>query len=112
MDKKELTVADLEKLKLLAEELLRLKKDVKELNAMIKDIIKDTEVAFNEPLAEGGRITYELIAPKPRIDYPSYSQYLFTLLNRGEQLTKEEMELVIEQFVVHKDPKWKLTIKK
>ncbi|WP_426461622.1 hypothetical protein [Mycoplasma hafezii] len=112
MNEKQFVTADIEKVKLLAEELLVLKAKVKEINQMIKDIVKDTEIAFDEPLSDGGRVTYQITTPKPKIDYPSYSQYLFTLLNRGEQLSQQEAEMIIEQFVVQKDPKWKLTIKK
>ncbi|WP_036451861.1 hypothetical protein [Mycoplasma buteonis] len=109
---KEIISANIEQIKLLAEELLDYKQKVKEINQMLKDLVKDTEISFDEPLSDGGRVSYQIVTPKPRIDYPSYSQYLFTLLNRGEQLTEAEMEMLIEQFIVQKDPKWKLTVKK
>ncbi|RIV16847.1 hypothetical protein [Mycoplasmopsis gallopavonis] len=105
-------VADIERVKLLAEELLIAKQKVKEINQMLKDLVRDTEIEFSEPLSDGGWVTYELVEAKPRIDYRKYSQYLFNLLNRGEKLTEEEMQVVIESFVVTKDPKWSLKIKK
>ncbi|QGZ97534.1 hypothetical protein GE118_01825 [Mycoplasma sp. NEAQ87857] len=109
MDKK---VADIEKLKLLAEQLIEAKKEVSELNARIKEIVKNTEIEINEPLSNGGRVTYTLVQPKPSFDFKAFSAFLYGSMKAGANYTVEELDSKMDEFKVIKDPKWSLKIKK
>ncbi|WBP83784.1 hypothetical protein [Mycoplasmopsis edwardii] len=111
------TVADIEKLKLLAEEYLRLINEAKELKKMMNEIVKDTEVEFDEALSEGGRITYHKPESKTVIDRKLVTQLLFNIVlnskNNPEVIpTNQELEEKIRtDCQVFKEFKWKLSIK-
>ncbi|MFV8401281.1 hypothetical protein [Mycoplasma sp. 005V] len=104
--------ADVEKIKLLAEDYLRAKADMKECLAAIKTEVADTEVTISEPLSEGGRIIYTEVTPRASFDFKGYSNYLYTAMVQGITYSEDELEEIMKQFVVKKDSKWVLKITK
>ncbi|AKF40985.1 hypothetical protein MCANUFG4_02081 [Mycoplasmopsis canis UFG4] len=113
------TVADIEKLKLLAEEYLRLSKEAKEVKKMMKEIVQDTEIEINEPLSEGGRVIYTKPEAKTVIDRKLVTELLFNIVLDYNSETSDkkipsnqEIEEKIRNYCqVLKEYKWKLTIK-
>ncbi|MHA0272755.1 hypothetical protein [Mycoplasma sp. 48589B] len=104
--------ADIEKVKLLAENYLQAKADMKEYLNAIKQEVADTEVAISEPLSQGGRILYTEVTPKASFDFKGYSNYLYTAMIQGITYSEEELDEIMKQFVVKKDSKWVLKITK
>lgn len=104
-------VANIEQVKLLAEQIIEAKKELQQLNKQLKDLVKDTEVEFNEPLSTGGRIIYQKITPKPSFNYRAYSAFLHATI-QTKTLSEGELDRVIEQFTEQKPDKWKLQITK
>ncbi|MFV8470558.1 hypothetical protein ACNQ2O_03725 [Mycoplasma sp. AA7A] len=105
-------VADIERVKLLAENYLRAKADMKEYLNQIKQEVADTEVAISESLSEGGKILYTEVTPKATFDFKGYSNYLYTAMIQGITYTEEQLDEIMKQFVVKKDSKWVLKITK
>ncbi|VEU76175.1 hypothetical protein [Mycoplasmopsis columboralis] len=104
-------VANIEKLKLLAEELKEAQDQVRILKKEMKDLVAGTEVEINEPLSVGGRITYKKVTPKPSFNYRQYSAYLHNEIQRST-LTEKDLENIMAQFTEQKPDKWKLKIEK
>ncbi|WP_036464527.1 hypothetical protein [Mycoplasmopsis sturni] len=106
-----MNVANIDQVKLLAEQIVEAKKELKELNKQLKDLVKDTEVEFNEPLSNGGRVVYQKFTPKPSFNYRAYSAFLHATI-QTKTLSEGELDKIIEQFTEQKPDKWKIQITK
>ncbi|WP_322962393.1 hypothetical protein RRG39_02670 [Mycoplasmopsis cynos] len=112
-------VADVEKLKLLAEEYIRVSKDLKELKKEMNNLVADTDVEINEHLSEGGMVMYHKPPSKNKIDKSLLNELLFNIIlnfNKDPEQAKIPSNLEIESQIkekcqVIKEFKWKLTIK-
>ncbi|UUD36400.1 hypothetical protein NPA08_00995 [Mycoplasmopsis citelli] len=104
-------IANIEKLKLLAEELKQAQEEIKTIKREMKDIVDGTEVEIDEPLSGGGRITYKKITPKPTFNYRQYSAYLHSEIQRST-LSQKDLEKIMQQFTEQKPDKWRLKIQK
>ncbi|QZE12567.1 hypothetical protein [Mycoplasma sp. Ms02] len=105
-------VVNVEKVKLLAERMIELQKEVASLRKELKEEFSDTEIAINEPLSGGGFLSYNLVKPKARFDYRAYSSHLYGCMMRKEELTQEDMDKLIESYTFEKEETWKLSVKK
>lgn len=106
-----MNVANIDQVKILAEQIVEAKKELKELNKQLKDLVKDTEVEFNEPLSNGGRVVYQKFTSKPSFNYRAYSAFLHATI-QTKTLSEGELDKIIEQFTEQKPDKWKIQITK
>ncbi|WP_025755329.1 hypothetical protein [Mycoplasmopsis cricetuli] len=104
-------IANIEKIKLIAESLQDAQKEVRELKRELNNLVKNTEVEINEPLANGGRIIYKRVTPKPTFNYRQYSVFLHTKIQKST-LTEQELNDIMKEFTEQKADKWKLKIEK
>ncbi|QIW62569.1 hypothetical protein [Mycoplasmopsis gallinacea] len=107
-----MNTVDIEKIKLLAEDLLESKKEVSELNKLLKQEFKDIEIEVDEPLSNGGRITYKKSEPRTTFDFKGYSAFLHNAIKEGKNYTEEELDLIMKEFAVEKEGKWSIKLKK
>ncbi|WP_041594041.1 hypothetical protein [Mycoplasma crocodyli] len=103
---------DLEKVRLLAEQIIELKKEVAILNKDLKNEFDGVDVEVDEILSNGSRLTYKISKPKAKFDYISYAAFLFQALKKGEKYSEQELDEILEQFRVEKKEKWTLKITK
>ncbi|APJ38817.1 hypothetical protein [Mycoplasmopsis pullorum] len=105
-------IVDLEKAKILAENIIEAQKEVSFLKSQLKELFKDTNVEVVEYLSNGGTLMYTEVQPKPKFDYQNYAGYLYNLVKRGETLSEQELDKLIAQFTIEREPKWSLKVKK
>lgn len=103
---------DLERAKLIAEQIVELKNNLSDLNKELKELFKDTDVPVKEILSSGGQLIYEIIKPKPKFDYVTYSVFLYQSLKQGKTLSEEELDDLLPQFTIEKNERWSLKVKK
>ncbi|MBW0596783.1 hypothetical protein [Mycoplasmopsis anatis] len=103
---------DLERAKLIAEQIVELKNNLSDLNKELKELFKDTNVPVKEILSSGGQLIYEIIKPKPKFDYVTYSAFLYQSLKHGKTLSEEELDDLLPQFTIEKNERWSLKVKK
>ncbi|WP_406613501.1 hypothetical protein ACJA23_02005 [Mycoplasma corogypsi] len=106
------TLADVEKVKLLAEALIEAKNEVAKLNKELKYLVANTDVPFSETLSNGGIVSYDLVQPKPRFNYNRYTGALLQIIESGQELSEDANEILKQACFDHKEAKWKLSIKK
>ncbi|UUM19704.1 MULTISPECIES: hypothetical protein [unclassified Mycoplasma] len=104
-------IANIEKLKLLAEEHEKLAQELKIIKKEMKDLVANTQVEIDEPLSTGSRVVYKKITPKPSFNYRQYSAYLHSEIQRST-LSEKELESIMQQFTEQKPDKWRLKITK
>lgn len=103
---------DLDRAKLIAEQIVELKSNLSELNKELKELFKDTDVPVKETLSTGGQLIYEIIKPKPKFDYVTYSAFLYQSIKQGKTLTEDELDDLLPQFTIEKNERWSLKVKK
>lgn len=112
-------IADIEQLKLLAEDYLRLTKEAKELKKLMQELVKDTEIEIYERLSEGGLVQYFKPESKTVIDKKLLTELLFSIFidynhensQKSIPSIQEIEEQIKEQCQVVKEYKWKLALK-
>ncbi|MEA4162600.1 hypothetical protein NPA13_01425 [Mycoplasma sp. 2045] len=101
---------DIEKIVLLAENYVNAKKEANENLKLIKEELKDVDIEISRTLSTGGKISYVLYQPANSFDYRGYGNFLHQSMLEGRTFTPEELEDLIKEYVVAKEPKWKLKI--
>ncbi|WP_027121224.1 hypothetical protein [Mycoplasma leonicaptivi] len=110
---------DIEKLKILAEEFLRLDAEAKNIKKEVKDLLKGTDVEINERLSNGGKIIYVKPESQTKLDRKAVSDLLYKIIldvnknpeeNKIPTLSELEQEIK-DKCLVEKEFNWKLSIK-